>query len=70
MIQVVDRSQLPADMDPTVGLKITGQSSDGSVRTFVITAVTDTTVTVDGNSPLAGKTLAFEITLVEITASK
>jgi FKBP-type peptidyl-prolyl cis-trans isomerase 2 len=67
LIQVVNRSQLPTDMVPTVGQYITGQSSaDGTTRTFLITAVTDTTVTIDGNSPLAGKTLTFKITLVEI----
>ncbi len=69
LIQVVDRSQLPADLEPIVGQQLQAQGSDGSVRTFVITAVTDTTVTVDGNLALAGKTLTFEITLVEITAS-
>lgn len=70
LVQVVNRSELPSDINPQVGQYLQGQSSDGSVRTFVITAVTDTTVTVDGNSPLVGKTLTFEITLVEITASK
>ena len=70
LVQVVDRSQLPADIDPQVGQYLQAQGSDGSVRTFVITAVTDTTVTVDGNHPLVGKTLTFEITLVNITASK
>jgi peptidylprolyl isomerase len=69
-IQEVDRSQLPANMDPQVGQYIQGQSSDGTVRNFLITAVTDTTVTVDGNNPLAGKTLTFEITLVEIVAKE
>jgi FKBP-type peptidyl-prolyl cis-trans isomerase 2 len=61
LIQVINRSELPADINPQVGQYLQGQSSDGSVRTFVITAVTDTTVTVDGNSPLAGKTLTFKI---------
>jgi peptidylprolyl isomerase len=62
----VDRSQLPAGTVPTVGQSIIGQSADGTSRTCIITAVADTTVTVDCNVPLAGKTLTFEITLVEI----
>lgn len=71
LVQVVDRSQLPEDMVPTVGQYIMGQSSaDGTTLTFLITEVTDTTITVDGNSALAGKTLTFEITLVEIVADE
>ena len=70
LIQVVDRSQLPAEIVPTVGQYITGQASDGTTRQFLITEVTDTTVTVNGNYPLAGKTLTFEITLVEIVAEE
>ena len=68
LVQVVDRSQLPADLTPVVGQYINGQSSDGTVQSFLITAITDTTITVDGNSPLAGKTLKFELTLVEVVA--
>jgi peptidylprolyl isomerase len=70
LIQVVDRSQLPTDMIPEVGMYITGQASDGTSRQFLITEVTDTTITVNGNLPLAGKTLTFEITLVEIVAEE
>lgn len=70
LIQVVDRSQLPADYTPVVGQYISGQSSDGTVRSFLITAVSDITITVDGNPPLAGKTLKFELTLVEIVTKK
>jgi FKBP-type peptidyl-prolyl cis-trans isomerase 2 len=68
LVQVVEKSQLPADYTPVVGQYISGQSSDGTVRSFLITAVNVTTITVDGNSPLAGKTLKFELTLVEIVA--
>lgn len=66
MIQVVERSVLPTDFTPVVGQYINGQSSDGTVRSFLITEVNETTITVDGNHPLAGKTLTFELTLVEI----
>ncbi len=31
-----------------------------------ITGITDTTITIDANHPLAGKDLTFEIKLVEI----
>jgi FKBP-type peptidyl-prolyl cis-trans isomerase 2 len=70
LVMVVDRSELPAEIVPTVGQYITGQSSDGTTRDFLITEVTDTTITINGNAPLAGKTLTFEITLVEIVAKE
>jgi peptidylprolyl isomerase len=41
-------------------------NSGGSVNVKV-TAVTDTTITVDANHELAGKDLIFEIKMVEIT---
>jgi len=67
---VIDRSELPAEIVPEVGLHLQAQSDDGSIRVVTITAVTDTTIAIDGNHPLAGKTLTFEIKLVEIVRGK
>ena len=39
---------------------------DGSVINVKITDVTEDTVTLDANHPLAGETLVFDINLVEI----
>jgi peptidylprolyl isomerase len=63
---VIDRTQLPSDIVPTVGLQLQGTNADGSITTVTIIAVTDTTITIDGNYELAGKNLNFKITLVEI----
>jgi peptidylprolyl isomerase len=63
LVQVVNKSQLAAGMNPKVGDQL--QSSNGTVVT--VTATTDTTITVDANPPMAGKDLTFEITLVELT---
>jgi peptidylprolyl isomerase len=65
LVFVVDRTQLPADPEPRVGLTINGTNQAGTI-TYTIIAVDETTVTVDGNHELAGKDLTFEITLVEI----
>lgn len=64
-IIVVDRSQLPADLDPEPGMVVRGRTAHGSI-TFVIAAVAGNEVTLDGNHPLAGERLTFDIQLVEI----
>jgi peptidylprolyl isomerase len=69
LIQVVNKSQLPDDLDPKVGDKLQVQTPGGTL-VVTVTAVTDTTFTVDGNHELAGKDLTFEITMVEITKKK
>jgi peptidylprolyl isomerase len=39
---------------------------DGTTLTVVVTATTETQVTLDANHPLAGQDLIFDIMLVEI----
>lgn len=67
LIQDVPREQLPEDMQPAVGMQLQAQGQDGQPVHLVVTAVEDETITVDGNHPLAGKTLNFDIELVDIT---
>jgi peptidylprolyl isomerase len=66
LIQDVPREHLPDDMQPAVGMQLQAQGQDGQPIRLVITAVEDNTITVDGNHPLAGKPLNFDIELVEI----
>ena len=63
---VVERSQVPPNIDAQIGMKLQLQSPEGGMTAAVITNVTEDTVTLDMNHPLAGKTLTFEIKLVEI----
>ena len=65
-VQEVPRSALPDEMDPEVGMALQSVSPDGQARMFTITDVAEETITVDGNHPLAGKRLNFEIELVEV----
>ncbi|MBN2179749.1 MAG: peptidylprolyl isomerase [Deltaproteobacteria bacterium] len=64
---VVDfpRANIPEDMEMTVDMVV--QLSDESGRAFpaVVTEVTDDTVKMDVNHPLAGKTLIFDIEIAE-----
>ena len=66
LVQDVPKSALPDDIEPAVGMQLQSQTPDGQVMQLVVTGVSDDAVTVDGNHPLAGKNLNFEIELVEI----
>ena len=64
--QAVPRTALPEDLNPEVGMPLQSRAPDGQVMNFVITEVTDESITVDGNHPLAGFALNFDIELVAI----
>ncbi len=64
----VKKSVFPADIVPEVGRQLQVQSPDGNRMNVVISDVKDETVTLDANHPLAGKTLVFDVELVEIAA--
>lgn len=61
----VPRSRLPQDLEPQVGQILSSQDETGTWNATVI-EVSESTVTLDANHPLAGKDLIFEIELVEI----
>ena len=62
----VDKSEFPEDIKPEIGQELQVQQPDGSPVQVTITDVTEEKVTLDANHSLAGKTLIFEIELVEI----
>jgi peptidylprolyl isomerase len=66
LVQEVDRSLLPDDLDPREGMTLQSNSPDGQTMQFMVTAVAEETITVDANHPLAGQALSFDIELVEI----
>jgi len=66
MVQEVPKSALPKEMTPTEGMALQTRSQDGQTIRLTVTAVGEDTITVDANHPLAGKSLNFEIQLVEI----
>lgn len=66
MVATIDRALAPSDLVIETGLCLRVQHADGHESEVLVTAVTDTTLTVDGNHPLAGKNLSFEIELLEL----
>lgn len=66
MVQDVPRSALPPEMEPEVGMALGARSQDGAEMRLTVTAVGEETITVDGNHPLAGKDLNFDLELVSV----
>ena len=62
----VPREEIPPDLNPKVGDQFQLQDDGGRTIRVRITKVSETSVTMDGNHPLAGKDLTFEVELVEI----
>lgn len=62
----VPKSQLPANFQPQLGRHYEIAFGDGEPVDFFVVEIDDNSVTFDGNHPLAGQDLTFEVKLVEI----
>ncbi len=67
LIADFDMSQFPPDINPELGVQLQLEQDNGGTTIVRVVGVTDTTVTLDANHPLAGKDLIFNIELVEIS---
>lgn len=67
MVLVVDRQQMPLDVEPEVGQQLQLQHQTGELITVIITDISPSAITLDANHPLAGENLTFDIQLIEIT---
>lgn len=65
-IQQLDRSQFPEDVELKEGLEFVATEDDGKQAIFYIKEVAGKEVTIDFNHPLAGRTLTFDLELLEI----
>ena len=66
LIQEVQKSQLPEEIKPEVGIGLVSKSPDGQEMNLVVRDIKEDTIVVDGNHPLAGKDLVFDLEVVEI----
>ena len=62
----VKKDQLPKDITPSAGMVLRGVNPDGRSFRASVKAVKDTTVLLDLNHPLAGKTLVFKVKITDI----
>jgi peptidylprolyl isomerase len=66
LLEIVDRSRMPEGLVLRVGQTLRAQSATGAARRLTVVEISDETVTLDANHPLAGEALTFEIRLVSI----
>ena len=62
----VNRSQFPKSAELEVGMQFETQSPDGHGVVFTVEALEGDKVTIDGNHPLAGQTLHFDVEVLKI----
>jgi peptidylprolyl isomerase len=65
----MERKNLPENFTPAVGQRLELTQEDDSTVLVTVMAVTDDSITVDANHPLAGKDLTFDIELMDIIGS-
>lgn len=66
LVSVINKKDLPAGGTIHIGDKLRARRGDGIIVDVTVIAVSDTTITIDANHPLAGQDLTFEIKLVAI----
>lgn len=65
-IQRVPRNMFPPDVEIIPGMQFNARSGNGEPLTVMVTAVDGDEIIVDGNHPLAGKRLHFQVELVDV----
>ena len=66
LVVTMNRDQLPPDVVPRVGQRLELTQADDKVVLATVTDMTESTLTLDANHPLAGKALTFDIELIAI----
>ena len=65
LVQTIPRERIPAHINLSIGLRLEAEGGDEPLAVTVI-ALEGDTVTLDGNHPLAGRGLTFDIQMVEV----
>jgi FKBP-type peptidyl-prolyl cis-trans isomerase SlyD len=72
LIRLIQRDRLPEQLEPgmTFGVAAIGDDDDDDPdRLYVVTDITDSVVVVDGNHPLAGMALRFDLEVSSVRAA-
>jgi FKBP-type peptidyl-prolyl cis-trans isomerase SlyD len=63
---VVSRAQFPADVEVESGMQFRAHSADGQEVIFTVESLVGDKVHIDGNHPLAGETLHFDVEVLSV----
>lgn len=66
LIEEINRADLPDNLQLAEGGQLEVTQKDGSPLLLMINKITEKTVTLDANHPLAGKALTFDIEMLDI----
>lgn len=66
LVYEVPKNAIPADLNPTKGQRLVSNLEDGRQIPVTVAKVTEETITLDANHPLAGQDLTFDIKIVSI----
>lgn len=66
LVQKVPHSAFESAPEIKAGMQFQAQAPDGQVQLITVTEVSDEEVTVDGNHPLAGQVLHFDVTIEDV----
>lgn len=66
LMQAVPREAFQGVDEIEVGMQFQAQGGEGQMQTVVVKEVTDETVTVDANHPLAGRVLHFDVSIESV----
>lgn len=67
--QAVPRAEIPDHIPLDIGTQLQVQTPQGQTMPVTVAEVTDDSVVLDANHPLAGETLNFEIEVVKVAAA-
>ncbi len=66
LIQEVPNDRLPPEIKPEVGMGLVSTTPEGQEIQLVVKEVKDNAIVVDGNHPLAGQELTFDVEVIAI----
>lgn len=66
---VIRRENVPPGIEPEIGTILHMAVGEGKMSNVAITEIEGNRIVVDGNHPLAGKSLVFDITFLEVVES-
>jgi FKBP-type peptidyl-prolyl cis-trans isomerase 2 len=68
LVEEIGRDKFPSNVEPKVGQKLEVPQQQGQPIVVRVVDVSEQSITLDANHPLAGRELAFDLELLDITS--